>query len=52
MNTMAPKKGRNRPKRGKPSKDVKKEDSLTRLPRKRFYRQRAHANPFSDHFLE
>ncbi len=22
------------------------------LPRKRFYRQRAHANPFSDHDLE
>jgi hypothetical protein len=26
------------------------EDS-TELPRKKFYRQRAHANPFSDHRL-
>ncbi|KAF4122143.1 sorting nexin-25 [Geosmithia morbida] len=52
MNKMVPKKGHKRPKHGKPSKDVKKQDTLTRLPRKRFYRQRAHANPFSDHFLE
>ncbi|KAI4123976.1 MAG: hypothetical protein LQ341_007127 [Variospora aurantia] len=29
-----------------------KEDGLTELPKKRFYRQRAHANPFSDHQLE
>jgi hypothetical protein len=27
--------------------------SLTgKLPQKRFFRQRAHANPFSDHLLE
>ncbi|KAL8970890.1 MAG: hypothetical protein Q9197_003567 [Variospora fuerteventurae] len=29
-----------------------KEDGLTELPKKRFYRQRAHANPFSDHQLD
>ncbi|KAI4281930.1 MAG: hypothetical protein L6R35_005522, partial [Caloplaca aegaea] len=29
-----------------------KEDGLTELPKKKFYRQRAHANPFSDHQLE
>ena len=28
------------------------EDNLSQLPQKRFYRQRAHANPFSDHDLE
>ncbi|KAF5261033.1 hypothetical protein FOXYS1_8295 [Fusarium oxysporum] len=27
-------------------------DGVTQLPRKKFYRQRAHANPFSDHMLE
>lgn len=26
--------------------------SVVKLPRKRFFRQRAHANPFSDHLLE
>lgn len=30
---------------------TKAQDGLTRMPRKRFYRQRAHANPFSDHSL-
>ncbi|KAL8753629.1 MAG: hypothetical protein Q9184_005359 [Pyrenodesmia sp. 2 TL-2023] len=29
-----------------------KEDELAELPKKKFYRQRAHANPFSDHQLE
>ncbi|KAL8929912.1 MAG: hypothetical protein Q9208_001056 [Pyrenodesmia sp. 3 TL-2023] len=29
-----------------------KEDGLAELPKKKFYRQRAHANPFSDHQLE
>ncbi|KAG6007482.1 tRNA (guanine-N(7)-)-methyltransferase (tRNA(m7G46)-methyltransferase) [Claviceps maximensis] len=28
------------------------QDGVARMPRKRFYRQRAHANPFSDHTLE
>jgi len=28
-----------------------REDGVTELPRKKFYRQRAHANPFSDHHL-
>ncbi|KAL9030306.1 MAG: hypothetical protein Q9196_001556 [Gyalolechia fulgens] len=28
-----------------------KEDGLRQLPKKKFYRQRAHANPFSDHQL-
>lgn len=28
-----------------------KEDGLAELPKKKFYRQRAHANPFSDHQL-
>jgi tRNA (guanine-N7-)-methyltransferase len=27
-------------------------DTLAELPKKKFYRQRAHANPFSDHHLE
>lgn len=26
-------------------------NGVTELPRKKFYRQRAHANPFSDHSL-
>lgn len=26
-------------------------DAVAKLPRKKFYRQRAHANPFSDHAL-
>ena len=26
--------------------------SEAKLPQKRFFRQRAHANPFSDHLLE
>ena len=26
--------------------------SIARLPQKKFFRQRAHANPFSDHLLE
>ena len=29
----------------------KGQDGVAKLPRKRFYRQRAHANPFSDHTL-
>lgn len=28
-----------------------KDDGATELPKKKFYRQRAHANPFSDHQL-
>jgi hypothetical protein len=28
-----------------------KEEGPTAMPQKKFYRQRAHANPFSDHFL-
>jgi tRNA (guanine-N7-)-methyltransferase len=28
------------------------EEGLKELPRKKFYRQRAHANPFSDHNLK
>lgn len=28
------------------------ESGLVELPKKRFYRQRAHANPFSDHVLD
>ena len=28
-----------------------RQESVTELPRKKFYRQRAHANPFSDHHL-
>ena len=30
---------------------IHKEEGNAELPRKRFYRQRAHANPFSDHQL-
>jgi len=26
-------------------------EDIVKLPRKRFFRQRAHANPFSDHDL-
>jgi hypothetical protein len=26
--------------------------AATEMPKKKFYRQRAHANPFSDHHLE
>ena len=26
-------------------------EGATELPKKKFYRQRAHANPFSDHML-
>jgi len=28
-----------------------KDEGLSELPKKKFYRQRAHANPFSDHQL-
>lgn len=28
-----------------------RQDGVSELPRKKFYRQRAHANPFSDHQL-
>jgi tRNA (guanine-N7-)-methyltransferase len=28
-----------------------RKDDISELPRKKFYRQRAHANPFSDHQL-
>lgn len=34
-----------------PTQDEEGSDAI-KLPRKRFYRQRAHANPFSDHKLE
>lgn len=27
-------------------------DGVTQMPKKKFFRQRAHANPFSDHLLE
>jgi hypothetical protein len=45
---------------GPPNKRQKREDyrtaqreeGTTELPKKKFYRQRAHANPFSDHQLE
>ncbi|KAL8682198.1 MAG: hypothetical protein Q9186_001736 [Xanthomendoza sp. 1 TL-2023] len=32
-------------------RNAHKDDGLTELPKKKFYRQRAHANPFSDHQL-
>jgi tRNA (guanine-N7-)-methyltransferase len=28
-----------------------RQEGVSELPRKKFYRQRAHANPFSDHQL-
>jgi hypothetical protein len=31
--------------------ELNKESSSAALPQKKFYRQRAHANPFSDHSL-
>jgi hypothetical protein len=34
------------------SRAARTKDGVTQLPRKKFYRQRAHANPFSDHMLE
>jgi hypothetical protein len=30
---------------------AQRQDGVTELPKKKFYRQRAHANPFSDHQL-
>ncbi|KAG0649566.1 RNA methyltransferase [Hyphodiscus hymeniophilus] len=33
-------------------KEAREEGMSTELPKKKFYRQRAHANPFSDHNLE
>lgn len=44
---------------GPPNKKQKREEyknsakdrASTELPKKKFYRQRAHANPFSDHQL-
>jgi hypothetical protein len=33
-------------------KSAHREDASTELPKKKFYRQRAHANPFSDHQLK
>jgi tRNA (guanine-N7-)-methyltransferase len=32
-------------------KSAHREETATELPKKKFYRQRAHANPFSDHQL-
>lgn len=32
-------------------RNAHKEEGVTELPKKKFYRQRAHANPFSDHQL-
>jgi tRNA (guanine-N7-)-methyltransferase len=32
-------------------KSLSKEQQKLALPKKKFYRQRAHANPFSDHSL-
>ena len=32
-------------------RNAHKDVGLTELPKKKFYRQRAHANPFSDHQL-
>ncbi|KAI6088649.1 putative methyltransferase [Hypoxylon rubiginosum] len=32
-------------------RQAQKEDGITNMPKKKFYRQRAHANPFSDHRL-
>jgi hypothetical protein len=32
--------------------DSSVQSSVIKLPQKRFFRQRAHANPFSDHLLE
>jgi tRNA (guanine-N7-)-methyltransferase len=32
-------------------RQAQKENAPTALPRKKFYRQRAHANVFSDHHL-
>lgn len=32
-------------------RNAHKGEGLDELPKKRFYRQRAHANPFSDHQL-
>jgi len=32
-------------------KNAHHEEGGTELPKKKFYRQRAHANPFSDHQL-
>jgi tRNA (guanine-N7-)-methyltransferase len=32
--------------------DQNADDGAAELPRKKFYRQRAHANPFSDHNLK
>jgi len=29
-----------------------RDNETAKLPKKKFYRQRAHANPFSDHQLE
>jgi hypothetical protein len=31
---------------------VQNESGEIKMPKKRFYRQRAHANPFSDHWLD
>jgi hypothetical protein len=32
-------------------KNTYREEGIAELPKKKFYRQRAHANPFSDHQL-
>lgn len=40
-----------RQKREEYRKTHKEEGRNTELPKKKFYRQRAHANPFSDHDL-
>lgn len=32
-------------------RNARNQDGVAELPKKKFYRQRAHANPFSDHQL-
>ena len=36
----------------KSNSNVESTASVVKLPQKRYFRQRAHANPFSDHLLE
>jgi len=40
-----------RTKREEYKQKIQNDDENAAMPQKRFYRQRAHANPFSDHFL-
>lgn len=48
---MGPSPSMNKRQKREDYRKAHKNEGLAELPKKKFYRQRAHANPFSDHKL-